>query len=228
MARKRKKIRELPEHVVLGFVETVKDPRATPVDVSRAVGVLIHQFTPLIFQSINRYKRSRRDLRDPEDLESAARIALVKAIQKFDPKMGVKFITFLQNGLHNELIGAYRKLVKQSSVEAINESGYFYKNDASENPIENEECERETITTEDSIENSFVERYPFAEDLVLNARLTIDEQLVFFMLNGISCDKYPLKEIKRIFPNYKIHLRNAEMKVYYYMFIKKATSSKLD
>ena len=219
MAR-RKKIRELPEHVVVGFVESVKDEKATDEDIDKSVKILLRQFTPLIFQSINRYKRSRKDLRDPDDLESAARIALVKAIQKFDPKMGVKFITFLQNGLHNELIGAYRKLVKQSSVEAVNETSYYYKNDDNENPIENEENLKD-VAVEETLEHTFEERYPFAEELLTNARLTIDEQLVFFMSNGICCDKYPLKEIKRIFPNYRTHLKNAEMKVYYYLFFKK-------
>lgn len=205
----------MPEDIVWDHLRIILDPESPVNKINKSTEILLKQYTPIMYQQINYYKNIRKDLRDYEDLESAARMALVKAIQKFKQGKGAKFMTFLRNGLHHELIGSFRKLVKQSLVEAVNNTTYFHKNEDSlevADEIMNYEDPESLERMEATVE--------FIEDISNNADLTIGESLAFFMNYGIFCDKYNSKDTKKMFGLNKIHLSNAKLKVFYYLHSK--------
>lgn len=205
---------ELPEDVIWKSITIINDEEASPSLQNMSTQMLLQQFTPLIFQRINHYKSTRRDLRDTGDLESAARIALTKAIQKFSNTGGSKFMTFLRNGLHHELIGAYRKMVKQSTVEAVNATDYFHKNDG------DVEIEDSDYYEEPNDIESRERAIQFMDYIVDNVELTIGETLYFFMSKGIYSDRYSHKDIKRMFGLNRSQLHSAQLKVYSFLFEK--------
>lgn len=205
-------IKELPEDVIWKSICIINDENSSKYLKNISTQMLIKQFTPLIFQRINHYKSTRKDLRDIGDLESSSRIALTKAIQKFSPTGGSKFMTFLMNGLHHELIGSYRKMVKQSTVEAVNTTEYFHKNDG-DIDVEDEDH----YTESEDIENR--ERtIQFMDYLVDNIELTLGETLYFFMNKGIFSDKYSHKDIKKLLGLHKSQLHSATLKIYAFLF----------
>jgi len=58
----------------------------------------------------------------PEDLNSIGTIGLVKAVDSFDPKNGVKFATYAARCIRNEILMHFRHEKKQSVLVSINET----------------------------------------------------------------------------------------------------------
>ncbi len=203
---------EIPEDVLWHGLSMINDEDASFREKNINATMVLKQFTPQIHKRINYYKKTRKDLRDLGDLESVAMIALTKSIQKFDPDQGTKFRTYLVNGLHHELIGAYRKMVKQGMVEAVNATEYFYKNEGAVE-IEDEEVYDDPEDIEKR-ERSI----RFMEYITDNVELTIGESLYFFMYRGIFNDKYSHKDIKKILGLNKSQLQSATQKVYAFLF----------
>ena len=209
----KEKIKAMPEAEIYRRISIIMDEEADKKDINKATMELIDQFAPLMAKQINKYKNSRKDLRDYDDLDHAATLALIKAIQQFDTTAGTKFITYLYNGLHNELITTFRKMVKQSNIEAVNASSYFYKNESSIDTPAEYCSNKEEIDMENSDATLL-----FINDIINNVDLTVAESLYFFMFHGLCCNKYSHKDIRQYFGLNKIHLYNAQLKVFSYLF----------
>lgn len=66
---------------------------------------LVESYAPLAEFFANRYKRNATD---PEDLRQVAQLALVKAVDRFDPSFGVRFSTFAGQTINGELKRYFR------------------------------------------------------------------------------------------------------------------------
>lgn len=66
---------------------------------------LVESYAPLAEFFANRY---RKQTNDPEDLRQVAQLALVKAVDRFDPEVGVNFSTFAGRTIDGELKRYFR------------------------------------------------------------------------------------------------------------------------
>jgi hypothetical protein len=104
-------------------------------------------------------------------------------------------------------------MVKQSNVEAVNETSYFYKNESSIDTPSEYSSNKEEIEMENSDATLM-----FVTEIINNVDLTVHESLYFFMFYGLYCNKYSHKDIRQYFGLNKIHLYNAQLKVFSYLY----------
>ena len=225
---------KMSEETIYEHVGNILDPDMSAKKKHISTEALIKQFAPLFHKSAAYYIKKRNDLRDHDDFLGAAQVALVKCIHRFQPNMEAKFITFLTNGIRNELIGIFRKQAKQGTVEAINTTSYFhYQSDVNLAfpPIE-QDFSREASKKDDShVVWDFLEKeeaMSLTEEIITEVELTVPESLYFFMLHGLTCRAYSHKEIRKHFKLNKLHLESASLKVYSYFFNKRYNTTRLD
>lgn len=192
----------------------------------QSVQKLYKGYELLIYKRINYYKKTRRDLRDTDDLYSSALIAFTKALDGFDLSKNIKFSTYLTNGLRNELIGSYRKLVRQSEIEACNFASYFHKNnneidiapvdDSNDNATVDNSIQCDDLMNGDSYNDivNLDESFRISEFIRNISDLTLEESLYFLMTAGIDTNSYTKKEIKKMFNLNESYLDGSRLKVF--------------
>lgn len=193
---------------------------------NQSAAIILENYKKMIYKLVNYYKKTRKDLRDADDLQSSAMIAFTKAIQGFDLNKNIKFSTYLTNGGRNEIIGAYRRGVRQAEVEPCNVSEYFYQNDkAVELTSFDSACDMDPHSTSNQYEivsncDSFNELALEEETLEVSEflrnipELTLEESIAFMMHAAIDNNHYTKKDMKRMFNLGESYLDSSKLKVF--------------
>jgi len=224
---------KMTEETIYEHVGNILDPDTSAKKKHSSTEALLKQFAPLFHKSAAYYIKKRNDLRDHDDFLGAAQVALVKCIHRFQPNREAKFITFLTNGIRNELIGIFRKQAKQGAVEATNTTSYFhYQSDVNLAfpPVEQDFSRASPKKDDSPVSWDFLEREEamnLTEEIITEVELTLPESLYFFMLHGLTCRAYSHKEIRKHFKLNRLHLESANLKIYSYFFNKRLNQAKL-
>ncbi len=221
----------MDENLIHEHIGTILNPDSSTREKDESTLVILAQFRPLMNKWASYYTGCRNDIRDTADFEGAAKVALVKSIYRFQPTAKVKFITFLTNGLRNELIVIFRRYAKLGSIEPVNLSSYFHYQDTSgsatfpfmdtmsapagsgeEGSAEGRvDCEVTDFFTDQE------DNLDLTHEILEELDLTLNESLYLLMTRGWHCKAYSQKDIRKYFKLNRIHLENAERKVTKYL-----------